>query len=111
MLALSRHKQRPLRQVLADSHVAAVAIALLLLWALDAAFRGILDPVFLLTGILIRDIPALGSPPVRLTLITNGYLLNIAIVSIAAAWLLSRWVYGMGPLRSLSVCCSNLARR
>jgi hypothetical protein len=54
--------KRPLRRVLADSHVAAVTIALLLLWALNGAFWTLWDPVyrmgrFLFTAIAIWDIP------------------------------------------------------
>ena len=53
-----------LRRVLADSHVAAVAIAVLLLWSLDAAFSALWPPVsraleFVFTGIAILDIPYL----------------------------------------------------
>lgn len=107
----------PLRQVLADSHVAAVAISLLLLWALDAAFRGLWNPIydagaFVFTAIAIRDIPFLSATTAdRLTLISTVYFLYSATVSLGAAWLLSRWVYGMGPVRSLILRRSNLAGR
>ena len=91
---------RSLRQVLADSHVAAVTVALLLLWALDTAVRGLWDPVyhvgkFLFTAIAIWDIPYLSPSPTtidRLTLISSGYLSYCSIVSLAAASLLSRCV-------------------
>jgi len=51
-----------LRNILADSHVAAIAIAVLLLWALDDAFRALWPPFFqlvqyLLTAVAILDIP------------------------------------------------------
>jgi hypothetical protein len=105
-----------LRKVLADSHVAAVTIAVLLMWVLDAAFRGLWYPAydlgaFVLTGIAIWDIPYI-SPTLtvadRLMLITTGYFVYSAIVCFFAAWLLSRWVYGMGPLRSLTTCGRKL---
>jgi len=111
--------KRSLRQVLADSHVATVSIALLLLWSLDAAFRGLWDPAcrvgaFLLTAIAIRDIPYLspgGTAVDRFMLISTFYFLYSAIVCLSAAWLLSRWVYGTGPLRSLIACRSKLTGR
>jgi hypothetical protein len=96
--------------------VASVAIALLLLWSLDAAFHGLWDPVsslggFFLTAIAIRDIPYFSSSlntVDRLRLIISGYFLYGAIASFSAAWLLSRWVYGMNPVRSLAECRSAL---
>lgn len=109
--------KRSLRQVLADSHVAAVSIAVLLLWALDAVFRGLWDPVyrlgvFLLTAVAILDIPYLSSTGAdRFMLISTLYFLYSAIVSFSAAWFLSRWVYGLGPLRSLAACRSRLTGR
>ena len=110
---------RSLRQVLADSHVAAVTVALLLLWALDTAVRGLWDPVyhvgkFLFTAIAIWDIPYLSPSPTtidRLTLISSGYLSYCSIVSLAAASLLSRWVYGTGPIRLLIAYRTDLIRR
>lgn len=111
--------KRPLRLVLADSHVAAVAIALLLLWALNGAFWTLWDPVyrmgrFLFTAIAIWDIPYFSTKLTaidRLILISTFYFLYSALVSLLAAWLLSRWVYGVGPLRSLTVCRSKLIGR
>ena len=97
------------RQVLADSHIAAVAIVVLLLWSLDWAFRALWTPVsravgFVLTAVAIFDIPYF-SPTLtivdRLMLIGTLAYLYGSIVSLSAAWLLSRWVYGMGPLRVL----------
>jgi len=111
--------ERSLRRVLADSYVAAVAIAVLLLWSLDSAFRGLWDPVyrlgvFLLTAIAIRDIPYLPPTPTaadHFMLISSSYFLYSAIASLSAAWLLSRWVYGTGPLCSLARCRSKLVVR
>lgn len=108
-------KRRGLTQALADSNVSAVAIALLLLWSLDATFRGLWDPAyrvgtFVLTAIAIWDIPY-HSPTLsaidRLTLISTFYFLYSAIACLSAAWLVARWVYGMGPLRSLAACLSR----
>ena len=108
-----------LRQVLADSHVAAITIAALLMWALDATFRALWDPVYVLgafvaTGIAIWDIPYISPRPTvadRLMLITTGYFVYCAIVCFLGAWFLSRWIYGMGPLRSLMTYRSKLIGR
>jgi hypothetical protein len=98
---------RSLRQILADSHVAAATIAVLLLWSLDAAFLALWEPVsrvlgFLFTAVAILDVPYY-SPSVttldRLMLITMSAYSYSAAASFLAAWLLSRWVYGVDPLR------------
>jgi hypothetical protein len=108
-----------LRQILADSHTATVAIALLLLWSLDGAFRALWPPVFravsyLFTAAAIFDIPYF-SPTLTMTdrvmLMTTFFYLYSAAISLSAAWLLSRWVYGMGPLRCLISYHSKLIRR
>jgi len=103
-----------LRQVLADSHVAAVAIALFLLGSLDAAFSALWPPVFevlkyVFTAIAILDIPYLGSLRIadRSMLILS---ISYCIVSLSAAWLLSKWVYGVGPFRALMSLRSKLIR-
>jgi hypothetical protein len=111
--------QRSLRHVLAESQVAAVAIPFLLLWALDSALGSIWGLVFrlgafLLTAIAIWDIPYVPSTPTfsdRMMLISTAYFFYIAVVSSSGAWLLSRWVYGLGPISTLIVCRSKLLRR
>jgi hypothetical protein len=102
--------KRALRQILDDSHIAAVTIAVLLLWSLDGAFQALAIPVsravgFLLTAVAILDIPYF-SPTLtladRFMLATASAYLYGAVVSFSSAWLLSRWVYGTGPIRSLT---------
>ncbi len=103
--------KRSLREVLADSQVAAVAIAVFLLSGFDAAFRGLWEQlyrlgVFLFTAIAIWDVPYHSSTLTifdRLNLIVTLYLLYSAIFCFAAAWGLSWWVYGHGPFHSLVV--------
>lgn len=111
--------KRSLRDALAESHTAAVAIAVLLVWSLDGAFRALWDPAFravsfLFTAIAIFDIPYF-SPTLTIadwfTLTTTLFYLYSAIISFSAAWLLSRWVYGVGPLRSLMSYRSKLTGR
>jgi hypothetical protein len=113
---LSNNMKRSLRQVLVDSHIAAVTIAVLLLWTIDGAFRALWGPVsrvvgFLFTAVAILDIPYF-SPTLtladRFMLITASVYLYTAAVTFSAAWLLSRWVYGVGPVRSLTRYCKNL---
>lgn len=107
------------RETLAESHVAAIAIAVLLVWSLDGVFRAVWAPVFravsfLFTAIAIFDIPYF-SPTLtvadRFTLMTTFSNLFSAIISFFAAWLLSRWVCGVGPLRCLMSYRSKLTRR
>ena len=102
--------KRSLRQILDDYHIAAVTIAVLLLWSLDGAFQALWIPVsravgFLFTAVAILDIPYF-SPTLtladRFMLATAFAYLYLAVVSFSAAWLLSRWVYGTGPIRSLT---------
>jgi hypothetical protein len=107
------------RQVLADSHVSAVAIAILLIWSFESVLDAFWDPFlnafsFLITAVAILGLPYI--PPQlsfsqRLMLITSCSSLFNALSCFAAAWLLSRWVYGMGPVHSLKSCRKRLARR
>jgi hypothetical protein len=110
---------RSVRETLADSHISAVAIAVLLLWSLDSGFRALWSPLaraanFLFTAVAILDIPyfspTLNSEDREMLIFTLFYLFS-AFVSFAAAWLLSRWVYGVGPLCSLSKCRTRISRR
>jgi hypothetical protein len=108
-----------LRAILADSHIAAVAIVVLLIWSVDSGVRAIGPPIlsvfsFLVTMVAIRNIPygfgifSLGSLLSQVPAFTH--FLD-AVVSLSAAWVLSRWVYKVGPCRSLVECRARLARR
>ncbi len=98
------------RQVLADSHVAAIAIVLLLLRPIEPLFHTLWLPLynlgsFLATAVAIGGVPSrslVASPDDRLAFGAACIALFEAASSVTAAWLLSRWVYGEGPLRSLS---------
>ena len=105
-----------LRKILADSHVAAVAIAVFLLWFLDLGFRSLWEPLFrtasyLFTAVAIFDIPyfTLNGADHFLLIMTFSNLIY-ALINLTAAWLLSRWVYGVGPLRSLGAYRNKLIR-
>lgn len=107
-----------LRKILADSHISAVAISVLLFWSLDSAFWALCGPVsravgFLFTAVAILDIPYFSRTLTivdRFTLFVTFSSLFNSLVYLTAAGLLSRWVYGMGPLRSLSKYHTKLAR-
>ena len=111
--------KRSLREALAESHVAAITIAALLLWAVDSLFHALWAPlpgvvVYLFTAIAIRDIPyfsyPLGAGERSTLILTTSYFLTTT-VSLAAAWILSRWIYGLSPLRSLGQYRPRLSRR
>ena len=108
-----------LREALADSHIAAVAIVILLIWSADSGVRAIGPPILSVVGFLvsmaaIRDIPygfgtfSLGYWLMQITTFTH--FLD-AVISLSAACVLSRWVYKMGPCRSLIECRVRLARK
>ena len=101
--------KRSVRQALADSNIAAISIAVLILAAIDAGFRALWPFVsgaiaYLFKAIAIFDVPYFGTLTVmnRLLLITSGFYLYAASASYIAAWLLSRWVSGAGPFRCLT---------
>ena len=107
-----------LHEILADKHIAAVAIAVLLLGTLDGTFRALWGPLsslagFLFTAVAILDIPYF-SPALtradRLLVVSTLLYLSGAVISFSAAWLLSRWVFGVGPLRNLSAYRARLTR-
>jgi hypothetical protein len=108
-----------LREILANSHIPAVAIAVLLLWSLNWGFQALWSPLlrvgdFLFIAVAILKIPyfspTLTGADLFMLTTTLLFLFN-ALISFAAAWLLARWVYGVGPLRSLSKYRTRLARR
>jgi hypothetical protein len=107
-----------LRKILADSHIPAVAITVLLLWSLNSGLKALLRPFlravdFLSTAVAIRGVPYAYPNSIQDRVMVTGTLLYLfdAIVSLFAAWLLARWVYGMGPLRCLNQYRMRLARR
>jgi hypothetical protein len=111
--------KRSLREVLADSHIAAVTIAVLLLWAVNSGFQALWIPLskitaYLFTAVAIFDIPYFSYPlnvGDRSNLILATLYLLSAAFHFAAAWILSRWVYGLSPLASLSQYRASLTRR
>ena len=104
-----------LRQVSADYHVSAVAIAVLICWSLYWGFMALWNPVVRAADFLVTAVAILGIPHESVTFTpydrvsTLAFLFD-AFACLAAAWLLSLWVYGTGPLRSLTKCRTRLTR-
>jgi hypothetical protein len=106
-----------LRKTLADSHVSAVAVVVLLLFsfgrlahALPALLPWVVD--FLLTAIAVRGLPSVSFTVAdRLMLTTPITGLFTAFAGFAAAWLLARWVHGVGPFRCLYAFRAEVTRR
>jgi hypothetical protein len=114
-----------LRKALIDSHVAAVTIAVLLFSSLSAAFMALWGPVDVALYLLAAEAAekpsladlnldyvtsrmlseALDNLPVTLSLLIS------ALACILAAWLLSRWTFGVGPLRALASYRDKLSRK
>jgi hypothetical protein len=105
-----------LRGVLADSHMGEVSIAVLLLRALESGVKALQGPLFrfadfLVTAAAIRGIPYHSGTSILIDLAIPLVYLTEAMTAFVAAWLVSRWVYGVGPFRSLSKCRARLTRR
>lgn len=100
----------PLLKVLASSHVSAIAVAVLLFWSIDYALWALWRPLsravgFLFTTVVILDVPFFERTLTitdRITLLLSSIDLFECLVCVGTAWLLSQWVYGEGPIRTLS---------
>ena len=107
-----------LRKALVDSHVAAMTVAMLFVMStgnLVVALRGPALAIgeFLGTAALILDVPNIPhalDPVTRVTLIVSALYLIKALLMFSAAWILSRWAYGFGPVRCLR-SCGDIIRR
>ncbi|MGA7794188.1 MAG: hypothetical protein WCA19_14225 [Candidatus Acidiferrales bacterium] len=112
------------REVLAYSHIAAIAIAVLLVWSIDSGVKAVLSLLVLAfefsdsvvtaglmwwqNGInLMRSRDMFFDP--SLFVMTMKYFFW-TVSSFGAAWIVSRCVYGVGPLRTLSTYRTRVAR-
>lgn len=94
------------RKMLGHSHVAAITIAMLLMFS---GLRAIREPAlrvgaFVVTAVAIGDIshiPHSLYPFTRLKLLVSALDFAEALLGFGVAWGLSQWVYGVGPLRCL----------
>jgi hypothetical protein len=104
-----------LREIVGSSYIAAVAIAVLLLWTIESVARAV-GPLlvfvvdFFSRALAIRGIPTYSEGYWLILVFTLGYFLN-AVFSLIAAWILSRWVYKASPFSSLSQCRARFERR
>ncbi len=118
MLQTRELMQNSLCKTLIDSHVAAIVIAVLIFSALDAAFMGLWIPAFNIALTLLTSV-ATGIPPTlpsfdnatRVLLPSTFSLLFVSLVYLLTAWILSRWVYGVGPIHSLGSYRTKLSRK
>lgn len=106
--------QDSLREILAESHVAPITTAVLLLDAFGAVISSLRVPA---TDILVQSIaPPSDTNPIWQqqkfldSLLDCGLGLFVALAELAAAWLIARWVYGTTPLSALSRYWDQLHR-
>lgn len=105
--------KRSLREVLTDSHVSAIAIAVLLFRSVDFAFWAFWEPLSLKMLNIVLNFPHFVSTRIvtdPITVFITFLDLFVALIFLAAAEILSRWLYGMGTLRSLSNYRTRLAK-
>lgn len=93
-----------LRQVVADTHIAAIAIAMLLLWSLVDAFAlfvlyipGVVD--YVTTIFIEHRIPFSFSVHAETAILVQYF--GSSLADLAAASLLAHWVFRAGPIKSL----------
>jgi len=104
-----------LRTVLADSHIAAAAVAVLLLWSLEVGAEGFSQQFTRATYLVTNALATLNvehfstTYTIRIDWLITTLNLCYASVALAVAWLLSRWAYGAGPLRILRGCYARLS--
>lgn len=118
--SLVKESMKPtIREILVESRVPAVAVAVLLVWSLNAMIEALQDPVLNAMGYLFTSIANVGIPyspwGFRLweRILTDRTLeyFYYAIIELMAAWLLSKWAYGTGPFRSLNAYWIRLNMR
>ena len=109
----------PLRKVLIDSHVAAITIAIMIFFSLEAALFGLYISANTAALFFLVNLPNKLSTHTLLALYDATlplipwtlYNLVMSLTGIFAAWILSRWVYGVGPLRSLGSYRGRFSRK
>jgi hypothetical protein len=109
-----------IRRLLSDSHIAAVTIAVLLLWSMNDAFYALWTPTarvsaYLFQAVATMDFTTDSSKATNMTqnamLISAGFSMYVAGVTLIAAIVLSQWVYGTGPFHALNRCRKSLIGR
>jgi hypothetical protein len=107
--------QRSLREILFESHIAAIAVAIFLLWFLDGIFQALLPLLYDAANFMFTAIAIFGIPYISWKLEISGpvmfaYLYS-AGASLLAAYILSYWVYRSGPFEVLASYRGKLAWR
>jgi hypothetical protein len=108
-----------LRKILGDSHIAAVAIAILVTWSLEWILDALQNPFFRVASFVMNAIAILGFPygasdfslADRNTLFVSLSFCFYALTAVVAAWILSRWVYGGTPIGTLREYHARIVRR
>jgi len=113
------------RKVLIDSHAGAITIAVLIFSALAAASMALLVIVYAIAyplAIEARDWPGFArlnhddaihyivTPVLSILSITFSILVG-ALACVLTAYLLSRWIYGAGPMLMLGSYRDRLSRK
>lgn len=107
------------RETLMAAHISAVGVAILLFSSLEFAVRALAEPFpsavgFLATAIAVRGMPYISrgtSLAGQFMLVPALFDLFWAVANLAAAWILSRWAHGGGPLAYLKHYGPILGRR
>lgn len=107
-----------LRKALVDSRVAAITVAMLVIVSGANLVLALRIPALLIgellgTAAAIQDVPYIPhalDPFTRMKLIISALNLADAFLMLGAAWILSRWAYGFGPIYCLR-SCRNIIRR
>lgn len=108
-----------LRETLVTSRVCAVAIAVLMFWAVLYVFYAVWSPLAPIEGYLISAVQIPFHPDHLTTFrykeivspAVAAYFFFASFVNVAAAWLLARWIYGSGPICVLRIFRGLLGRR
>lgn len=106
-----------LRRMIAESHIAAVAIAFLLIWSLHSAFQALWIPLSNLLEVLGTAVAILGIPYSTdlfrgtYDVIVFGTYAASALIDLAAAYVIARVIYGTGPMRCLVATGNKIVRR
>ncbi|SRR5579871_2755399 len=115
-------KQASLRVVLADSHVAAVAITILIFLSIAWLCQLVWLPFSRVPNFVTDAYPYFFdrqwvqyaySRDLQSTLgLQTFYLfLGIAVIEFTAAWVMSLWTYRAGPFEALIACHARLRRK
>jgi hypothetical protein len=109
------------RKALRDSHVAAIASAILLLQLIDSFFVAVEPAPSHIFYLLVRNVemrydpffhPPVESPPLYLLLWLNIVCsVTSILLSFFVTWMLCKWTYGTSPLKTLAELRRSLSAK